>query len=93
MPGSTVYKTSFGKNREKRHPVVALIIGFLIFAIMFGLLDQIMIANVSIRPAYLSFIFFLSLSTGGITTGTIFYYYTTTVTGYKPVPSEKRRLV
>jgi hypothetical protein len=88
-----MFNRSLGKSREKRHPFIALAIGSLVFAIMFGLLSQIMIANVSIRPAYLSFIFFLSLSTGGITTGTIFYYYTTTVTEYKPVLSKKRRLV
>ena len=88
-----MFNRSFKKTREKRHPFIALAIGSLVFAIMFWLLSQIMIANVSIRPAYLSFIFFLSLSTGGITTGTIFYYYTTTITEYKPAPAIKRRLI
>jgi hypothetical protein len=60
---------------------------------MYSMLNQIMVANVVIRPAYLSLIFFLSLSTGGITVGTIFYFYTTTITEYQSAPKPKRRLI
>ena len=80
----------FIKIYRQRHPVISLFAGLAVFTVMYWLLSQMMIANVSIRPAYQSFVLFLSLSTGVITTGTIYYFYATTVTGCDTAPFKKR---